>query len=105
MHTTLAFMTLCKEESGDVAGDHVLMTHAAANSDEKTMIWHWAVARLLLVMYEHDLTVIKSAHHIKSDAEVRYVSIHISIIHTYALKLISQQHVLSAVCCCSWTSA
>jgi hypothetical protein len=70
MHTTLAFMTLCKEEKGDVAGDHVLMTHAAANDQEKTMIWHWAVARLLLVMYEHDLTVIKSAHHITSDAEV-----------------------------------
>jgi hypothetical protein len=63
-------MTLCKEEKGDVAGDHVLMTHAAANDQEKTMIWHWAVARLLLVMYEHDLTVIKSAHHITSDAEV-----------------------------------
>ncbi|CAM9924879.1 unnamed protein product [Phaeothamnion confervicola] len=70
MHTTLAFMTLCKEEQGNDAGSHVLMTFGGANAGERAMIWHWAVARLLLVLWEHDLDTIKHAHGIERNEEV-----------------------------------
>lgn len=36
------------------------------------MIWHWAVARLLLVLWEHDIEVIRHAHDLSTDDEVRF---------------------------------
>lgn len=34
-------------------------------------IWHWAVARLLLVLWEHDHEIIRHAHDLTTDDEVR----------------------------------
>lgn len=34
-------------------------------------IWHWAVARLLLVLWEHDQEIIRHAHDLSTDDEVR----------------------------------
>ena len=41
----------------------VLTVHQAA-------IWHWAVARLLLVLWEHDHEIIRHAHGLTTDDEV-----------------------------------
>lgn len=34
-------------------------------------IWHWAVARLLLILWEHDHEIIRHAHGLTTDDEVR----------------------------------
>ena len=34
-------------------------------------IWHWAVARLLLILWEHDQEIIRHAHNLTTDDEVR----------------------------------
>ncbi|CAM9142225.1 unnamed protein product [Choristocarpus tenellus] len=70
MHTTLAFMTLCREEEGDHPGDHPLLTHKDAPADLQAQIWNWAVARLLLILWEHDIEVIRHAHGVTTDDEV-----------------------------------
>ncbi|CAM9613298.1 unnamed protein product [Ascophyllum nodosum] len=70
MHTTLAFMTLCREETGGHPGDHKLITNAVAPPDMQAAIWHWAVARLLLVLWEHDHEIIRHAHGLTTDDEV-----------------------------------
>jgi hypothetical protein len=69
-HTTLAFLTLCRNETGNVAKDHPLMTYETASPSDQQVIWQWAVGRLLLILYEHDLEVIKSAHGVETDQEV-----------------------------------
>lgn len=70
MHTTLAFLTLCKEETGDHPGDHKLLTCKDAPADIQAKIWHWAVARLLLILWEHDQEIIRHAHGLTTDDEV-----------------------------------
>lgn len=75
LHTTLAFMTLCKTDDGDVAGDHDLLKPKDVSAAEQKMLWHWAVARALLVLYEHDISTIKGAHGVKTDDEVCQVLI------------------------------
>lgn len=37
---------------------------------EQDSIWHWAVARLLLILWEHDLEIIRHAHDLSTDDEV-----------------------------------
>ncbi|CAM9653891.1 unnamed protein product [Ascophyllum nodosum] len=74
MHTTLAFITLCKLEKGGLQGDawkdHTLITPATATEDENAMVWRWAVARLMYVMWEHEPDMIKAAHGIDGDDEI-----------------------------------
>lgn len=48
-------------------------------SPHQTSIWHWAVARLLLVLWEHDVEIIRHAHDLSTDDEVRLASAHFSI--------------------------
>ncbi|CAM9846357.1 unnamed protein product, partial [Hapterophycus canaliculatus] len=75
MHTTLAFLTLCKRESGSLQGDgwkeHILVTPATATEEENALVWRWAVARVMYVMWEHEPDIIKAAHDIQTDEEVR----------------------------------
>lgn len=37
---------------------------------QQTQIWHWAVARLLLILWEHDVEIIRHAHDLSTDDEV-----------------------------------
>lgn len=37
---------------------------------QQASIWHWAVARLLLVLWEHDQEIIRHAHGLTTDDEV-----------------------------------
>ncbi|CAN0038836.1 unnamed protein product, partial [Discosporangium mesarthrocarpum] len=59
-----------REEKGDTPGDHPLLTNAEAPPELQTKIWNWAVARLLLVLWEHDQEVIRHAHGLSTDDEV-----------------------------------
>uniref|UniRef100_A0A0G4I719 Uncharacterized protein n=1 Tax=Chromera velia CCMP2878 TaxID=1169474 RepID=A0A0G4I719_9ALVE len=70
MHTTLAFMTLCKFEKGNRPGEHELMTWETATEAEKERLWAWAVSRCILCVFEHDVDIIKSAHNVTTDKEV-----------------------------------
>ncbi|CAM9808776.1 unnamed protein product [Ectocarpus sp. 6 AP-2014] len=74
MHTTLAFITLCKLESGVLQGDgwkeHILVTPATATEQENALVWRWAVARVMYVMWEHEPDIIKAAHGINTDEEL-----------------------------------
>ena len=71
MHTTLAFLTLRKHESGPgVAGDYPLVTTKTANEQECDVIRCWAVARCCLLIFEHDIDVMKSAHGVETNAEL-----------------------------------
>lgn len=45
---------------------------------QNALIWRWAVARLMYVMWEHEPEIIKAAHNIESDDEVR-VRLHVGI--------------------------
>eukprot|EP00620_Florenciella_sp_RCC1587_P020246 CAMPEP_0182559622 /NCGR_PEP_ID=MMETSP1324-20130603/2673_1 /TAXON_ID=236786 /ORGANISM="Florenciella sp., Strain RCC1587" /LENGTH=690 /DNA_ID=CAMNT_0024771903 /DNA_START=68 /DNA_END=2140 /DNA_ORIENTATION=+ len=86
MHTVLAFMTLCKagNASGGTRGalpltedklqspasDLVLTTLKTASKTEADVIWHWAVARCLLLLFEYDLDVMKDVHDCEHDSEL-----------------------------------
>ncbi|CAM9791136.1 unnamed protein product, partial [Discosporangium mesarthrocarpum] len=74
MHTTLAFMTLCKREPAGLAGDswksHILLTPATVSEEEVELIWLWAVARLMYIAWEHEPSVIKAAHGVEGDEEL-----------------------------------
>lgn len=37
---------------------------------QNAMVWRWAVARVMYVMWEHEPDIIKAAHDIQSDDEV-----------------------------------
>ena len=83
MHTTLAFLTL---SSGVPAGTHVplrddklqppfsdmpLVTlRTATSDDQRRLIRAWTVARILLLLFEWDMEVIKSAHGCAEDEQV-----------------------------------
>eukprot|EP00903_Cladosiphon_okamuranus_P005882 g5818.t1 len=77
MHTTLAFVTLCKLESGGLEGDswkdHILVTPATATEQENALVWRWAVARVMYIMWEHEPDVIKAAHGVDSDEELCHI--------------------------------
>lgn len=74
MHTTLAFMTLCARcagaggvplEADKLVAPHdalALLSDATASADDKARIWAWAVARQLLLLFEHPREVVKGAH-------------------------------------------
>uniref|UniRef100_A0A0G4FY26 Mannitol dehydrogenase C-terminal domain-containing protein n=1 Tax=Chromera velia CCMP2878 TaxID=1169474 RepID=A0A0G4FY26_9ALVE len=82
MHTTLAFMTLAKEQPLDfmkisgydsetlAPGDHELVNWAQGTEEDRRMMWNWAVARCILCCHQHTVDVIKSAHGVTSDEEV-----------------------------------
>eukprot|EP00904_Undaria_pinnatifida_P005866 jgi/Undpi1/2409/HiC_scaffold_13.g05790.m1 len=78
MHTTLAFVTLCKEKKGGLQGsgwkDHALVTPATATQEENVMVWRWDVARLMYAMWEHEPDINKAAHGIESDDEGAFLS-------------------------------
>ncbi|CAM9399869.1 unnamed protein product [Phaeothamnion confervicola] len=85
MHTTLAFLTLLSKVTG--AGkaegesahhgivpvmpplEHDLLTPDIASPEEQRVIWLWAVARLIFVMWEHEPSIIKAAHGVEKDEE------------------------------------
>jgi len=69
MHTTLAFMTLCMNEEGSTPGEHLLLNYATENKGVRARVWEWAVARLLMLVWEHDLEIIKDAHGVETDLE------------------------------------
>lgn len=46
------------------------LTKTRCFSSFQASIWHWAVARLLLVLWEHDHEVIRHAHDLTTDDEV-----------------------------------
>ncbi|KAG5180087.1 mannitol 1-phosphate dehydrogenase [Tribonema minus] len=73
MHTTLAFMSLLQECKGDTAEDVDLLAPEKASEEQQQMIRDFMVVRLLLVLYEHDTSVIKHAHNVKTDEEVARV--------------------------------
>jgi predicted RNA methylase len=70
MHTTLAFISLLDKCKGDTAEDVDLLAPEKATSSQKEMIRDFMVARLLLILYEHDTSVIKRAHNLTTDKEV-----------------------------------
>eukprot|EP00752_Nemacystus_decipiens_P007122 g6379.t1 len=74
MHTTLAFVTLCKLESGGLQGDswkeHILVTPATASEQENALVWRWAVARVMYIMWEHEPDIIKASHGVDTDDEL-----------------------------------
>ena len=86
MHTVLAFMTLCKagnswdgtrgalplteDKLQSPASDLVLTTLKTASKPEAEVIWHWAVARCLLLLFEYDLDVMKDVHDCQYDSEL-----------------------------------
>ena len=85
MHTTLAFMTLCIMQKDDepreqthththrphssihpcghvrvvAAGSHELLTTATLPDDKQREVWAWAVARVLMILWQHDTDIIK----------------------------------------------
>ncbi|CAN0141845.1 unnamed protein product, partial [Scytosiphon promiscuus] len=77
MHTTLAFLTLCKCEGGSLQGDgwkeHILITPATATEKENDLVWRWAVARVMYVMWEHEPDIIKAAHDVQTDEELCHI--------------------------------
>mmetsp|Transcript_14874 Transcript_14874/g.22144 ORF Transcript_14874/g.22144 Transcript_14874/m.22144 type:complete len:565 (+) Transcript_14874:232-1926(+) len=73
MHTTLAFISLLHHCKGDVAEDVDLISPKKSSPEQQAMIHDFMVARLLLILYEHDTDVIKDAHDIKTDEEVARV--------------------------------
>jgi hypothetical protein len=67
--TQLAFISLLQQCEGDVAEDVPLLAPEDATEEQSAMIRDFMVARLLLILYEHDTSVIKDAHNVKSDDE------------------------------------
>lgn len=73
MHTTLAFISLLQECKGDTAEDVELLAPEKASKEQQEMIHDFMVARLLLILYEHDIDVIKHAHHVDTEEEAAKV--------------------------------
>eukprot|EP00613_Pedinella_sp_CCMP2098_P075258 CAMPEP_0171932310 /NCGR_PEP_ID=MMETSP0993-20121228/30267_1 /TAXON_ID=483369 /ORGANISM="non described non described, Strain CCMP2098" /LENGTH=826 /DNA_ID=CAMNT_0012572565 /DNA_START=46 /DNA_END=2526 /DNA_ORIENTATION=- len=101
-HTTLAFLTLVASAAGTLppsstspstsvttvskpfvvlkddkltgaCAELELVTLRTATPEQTTMIEAWAVARLLVLLFEWDLQVIKAAHGVESDEQVAAV--------------------------------
>lgn len=70
MHTTLAFISLLEKCKGDTAEDVDLLSPSKATKEQQEMIRDFMVARLLLILYEHDTSVIKRAHNVSTEQEV-----------------------------------
>jgi len=70
MHTTLAFMTLCIMQKDDEPRSHELLTTATLPDDKQREVWAWAVARVLMILWQHDTHIIKHAHCMNDDIEL-----------------------------------
>eukprot|EP00922_Rhytidocystis_sp_ex-Travisia-forbesii_P045762 GHVS01068282.1.p1 GENE.GHVS01068282.1~~GHVS01068282.1.p1 ORF type:complete len:304 (-),score=44.46 GHVS01068282.1:166-1077(-) len=86
MHTTLAFITLVlKNPTSDAApGDYELMNVENMPADKQSDVWAWAVGRVLLLLWQHDLAVIKHAHNAEQDETV------VDILLAYARKSLNR---------------
>ena len=83
MHTTLAFLTLCRKvpdgvipplEKDKLQPPHAayeLITLKTAGKQDVDLIKCWAVARVLLLLFEHNHETIMGAHKVKTNQEVR----------------------------------
>jgi len=73
-HTTLAFMTLCMRQPGssNEPGDWPLIDWDVKTCGEQyhKEIWAWAVARLLILLWEHEQDVLMHAHNVDTDEEL-----------------------------------
>ncbi|CAM9218858.1 unnamed protein product [Chrysoparadoxa australica] len=75
MHTTLAFMTLCKnipEPAGLLDNswkDFSLITHQVATEEERRLIHVWTTARCLFILWEFDVQLIMAAHGVETEDE------------------------------------
>lgn len=66
-HTTLAFMTLRRAETTDTPGDHELLAPHDFSDEEQAEHRAWLVARCLVLLHSHELTVMKLAQGVSSD--------------------------------------
>jgi len=82
LHTTLAFLALAQavprgspdkvilSTDGRLTGRHAALTlasGAAASPEQKRVTWCWAVARILVLLFEWDIEVVQSAHGVVND--------------------------------------
>ena len=71
MHTTLAFLTLQKNvNKGAKIGDYKLITPTEASKEEYKIMKDWLVARVIMLIFEHDVDLMKGAHKVKTDEEL-----------------------------------
>ncbi|CEM01835.1 unnamed protein product [Vitrella brassicaformis CCMP3155] len=77
MHTTLAFMTLChaQQDGDDDPRSHDLLTSATLPEEKQREVYAWAVARVLMILNQHDKHVIKHAHGVLEDEKVAQILI------------------------------
>jgi len=72
MHTTLAFMTLRKEQpTGSNPEDHTLLTLASADEVLQEEIWAWAVARCGMLILRHGMDLLHRIYD-SEDHEIVY---------------------------------
>lgn len=64
-------------------------------------IWHWAVARLLLILWEHDHEVIRHAHGLATDDEVQTIQLSLPLGNLYYRTLAVVVHQSFVVLFCS----
>lgn len=77
-HTTLAFLTLCLRQPSPKAtaetytepGDHELINWDNCGEEQHREIWAWAVARLLILLFEFDTDVLLEAHGVATEDEL-----------------------------------
>eukprot|EP01055_Gregarina_sp_Pseudo9_P000065 Gregarina_sp_Pseudo_9__64@NODE_1042_length_1941_cov_172_603049_g934_i1_p1_GENE_NODE_1042_length_1941_cov_172_603049_g934_i1NODE_1042_length_1941_cov_172_603049_g934_i1_p1_ORF_typecomplete_len567_score67_47Mannitol_dh_C/PF08125_13/0_0061Mannitol_dh_C/PF08125_13/1_1e03_NODE_1042_length_1941_cov_172_603049_g934_i11041804 len=70
-HTTLAFLTMLRYHDQDSAfappGCDALLDWGTCTVEERTVFWSFTVARLLLLLWQYDIEVLKDAHRVESD--------------------------------------
>lgn len=69
-HTALAFLTLCTGTPDGRIADLPLMSFATATEEQRDVVWHWAVAQLLMLVHEHGVDVMLEAHGVDTEREL-----------------------------------
>eukprot|EP01054_Gregarina_sp_Poly1_P004899 Gregarina_sp_Poly_1__4898@NODE_25_length_19863_cov_179_262730_g23_i0_p4_GENE_NODE_25_length_19863_cov_179_262730_g23_i0NODE_25_length_19863_cov_179_262730_g23_i0_p4_ORF_typecomplete_len566_score70_62Mannitol_dh_C/PF08125_13/0_00064Mannitol_dh_C/PF08125_13/45Peptidase_M18/PF02127_15/0_043_NODE_25_length_19863_cov_179_262730_g23_i02211699 len=73
-HTTLAFLTMIRLHDGDKnfvpPGADPLLDWNTCNMNERLLFWSFTVARLLLLLWQYDVEVLKDAHQVATDDEL-----------------------------------
>lgn len=73
-HTTLAFLTMLRYHNNEARfvppGCDKLLDWSTCTDEERAVFWSFTIARLLLLLWQYDIDVLKDAHKVHTEEEL-----------------------------------